>query len=308
MTALALAGAAAWPFAAAAGAGPGASGRWSWALSGGRRLELGGRVVLMGVVNVTPDSFSDGGRFLDRAAAVAQARRLIAEGAGIVDVGGQSSRPGSAEVPAAVEAERVVPVIAELRAAEPGAAVSVDTYRAEVARRALAAGADMVNDISAFRFDAEMLPLLAESGAPAAAMHIRGTPRDMQDDPRYADVVGEVRAELAEALERAASAGVPRERVAVDPGLGFGKTAEHNLLLLRALAGFKALGSPLLVGASRKSFIGKVLGLGPGERLEGTLAVSALAVAAGADIVRVHDVAANLRAVRMAEAVVGRGC
>jgi dihydropteroate synthase len=302
-------GAAVWPFAGAGAAGPGGGAPgWCWPLSGGRRLELGGRAVLMGVVNVTPDSFSDGGRFLEPAAAVAQGLRLVAEGAAIVDVGGQSTRPGSAEVPPEVEAARVVPVIAGLRAAGCRAALSVDTYRAEVARRALAAGADLVNDISAFRFDPEMLPLLAESGAPAAAMHIRGTPRDMQDDPRYDDVVAEVRAYLEAALGRAAAAGVPRGRVAVDPGIGFGKTVEHNLQLLRALADFRSLGSPVLVGASRKAFIGKVLGgLGAGERLEGTLAVSALAAAAGADIIRVHDVAANLRAVRMAEAVVGRG-
>jgi len=290
-----------WPFAAAP---PRA--RWSWPLSGGRRLEFGGRAAIMGILNVTPDSFSDGGKFFDRAAAVRHGLRMAGEGAQIIDVGGQSTRPGSEEVSPAEELDRVVPVIAGLRAGSD-VAVSVDTYRAAVAERALAAGADIVNDISAFRFDAEMLPLLAGRGAPAIAMHIKGTPRDMQTDPRYDDVVEEVYAYLAEALGRAERAGLDRERVAVDPGIGFGKTAEHNLQLLRSLARFRELGSPVLVGASRKSFIGKVLDVEVGERLEGSLAVSALSAAAGAEVLRVHDVAANLRAVRMAEAVVGRG-
>jgi dihydropteroate synthase len=296
-----------WPFAADVSAAPAAAApRWRWQLRDGRELELGARAVIMGIVNVTPDSFSDGGRFLDPGRAVEHGLLLAAEGAGIVDVGGQSTRPGSEEVSPAEELDRVLPVIEGLRAASE-VAVSVDTYRAEVARGALAAGADIVNDISAFRFDAEMLPLLAESGAPAMAMHIKGTPRDMQADPRYGDVVGEVFDYLADALRRAERAGVERSRVAVDPGIGFGKTVEHNLLLLRGLARFKELGVPLLVGASRKSFIGAVLDLDVDHRLEGTLAISALAAAAGADIVRVHDAAENLRAVRVAEAVVGRG-
>ncbi|HOX06558.1 MAG TPA: dihydropteroate synthase [Planctomycetota bacterium] len=293
-----------WPFALQS-AGPAAR-RWRWELRGGRGLELGGRTVIMGIVNVTPDSFSDGGRHFDRRAAVEHGLRLAEEGAGIVDVGGQSTRPGSAEVPLDEELDRVLPVIEGIRAASP-VAVSVDTYRADVARRALAAGADIVNDISAFRFDAGMLALLAETGAPAVAMHIRGTPRDMQRDPRYADVVGEVAGHLREAVERAERAGVRRERLAVDPGIGFGKTLEHNLELLRNLPAIRELGCPVAVGASRKAFIGSVLGQSePAARLEGTLAVTALAAAAGADIVRVHDACANLRAARMAEAVVGR--
>jgi len=293
-----------WPFAAAAS---GSSGRrWRWEFSGGRGLELGGRAALMGVINVTPDSFSDGGRCFERAAAVEHGLRLAAEGADIVDVGGQSTRPGSTEISAAEEIDRVLPVIEGLRAAS-GVVISVDTYRAEVARAALAAGADLVNDISAFRFDEGMLPLLARTGAPAVAMHIQGTPRDMQRHPHYDSVVREVRDHLGEAVERAERAGVGRERVAVDPGIGFGKTVEHNLELLRHLAELRKLGCPVVIGASRKSFIGKVLGLAsPQERLEGTLAVTALAVAAGADIIRVHDVNANLRSARMAEAVVGR--
>ena len=293
-----------WPFAATAAAPPRA--RWSWQLAGGRRLELGGRAAIMGILNVTPDSFSDGGEFFDRQAAVRHGLRMAEEGAQIIDVGGQSTRPGSEEVSPAEELDRVAPVIEGLRAGSD-VAVSVDTYRAAVAERALAAGADIVNDISAFRFDAEMLPLLAERGAPAIAMHIKGTPRDMQTDPRYDDVVGEVYAYLAEALGRVERAGLDRGKVAVDPGIGFGKTAEHNLQLLRSLARFRELGSPVLVGASRKSFIGKVLELEVGERLEGSLAVSALCAAAGVEVLRVHDVAAHLRAVRMAEAVVGRG-
>jgi dihydropteroate synthase len=260
----------------------------------------------MGIVNVTPDSFADGGRCFDRAAAVEHGLRLAREGADIVDVGGQSTRPGSAEISPQEEMDRVVPVIAGLRAASP-VAISVDTYRAAVARSALAAGADVVNDISAFRFDPEMLGLLAETGAGAVAMHIQGTPRDMQVAPHYAAVVREVLDYLRAAVERAGRAGVGRERIAVDPGIGFGKDLEHNLELLRHLPSLRALGCPVLVGASRKSFIGKVLGLeAPAGRLEGTLAVTALAAAAGADIVRVHEVAANVQAARVAEAVVGR--
>jgi len=298
-----------WPFAAAApGSQPPAAGarRWRWSLRGGRRLEFGGRLAIMGIVNVTPDSFADGGRCFDRAAAVEHGLRLAREGADIVDVGGQSTRPGSAEISPQEEMDRVVPVIAGLRAASP-VAISVDTYRAAVARSALAAGADVVNDISAFRFDPEMLGLLAETGAGAVAMHIQGTPRDMQVAPHYAAVVREVLDYLRAAVERAGRAGVGRERIAVDPGIGFGKDLEHNLELLRHLPSLRALGCPVLVGASRKSFIGKVLGLeAPAGRLEGTLAVTALAAAAGADIVRVHEVAANVQAARVAEAVVGR--
>jgi len=295
-----------WPFAAATTTAAPAENRWSWLLPGGRRLELGRRVEVMGIVNVTPDSFSDGGRFFDRKAAVEHALRLAGEGAAIVDVGGQSTRPGSEPLSAGEETDRVLPVIEGLRAGS-AVPVSIDTYRAEVAARALDAGADIVNDISAFRFDEDMLPLLAERKVPAIAMHIKGTPRDMQRDPRYDDVVEEVRSYLAGALERAERAGLSRGQVAVDPGIGFGKSLEHNLELLRNLPRLRELGVPLLVGASRKSFIGKVLELEVGERLEGTLAVSALCAAAGADLVRAHDVAANLRAVRMAEAVVGRG-
>ncbi len=293
-----------WPFAARESDGE--RRRWRWELSGGRLLELGGRTAIMGIVNVTPDSFSDGGRHFERAAAVEHGLRLAAEGAEIIDVGGQSTRPGSSEVTLEEELSRVLPVVEGIRTASR-VAVSVDTYRAEVARRALASGADIVNDISAFRFDADMLPLLAGTGAPAVAMHIRGTPRDMQDAPRYDDVVGEVRDHLRGVLDGAARAGVKRERIAVDPGIGFGKTAEHNLELLRRLDEFRALGCPVAVGASRKSFIGRILELAEaGERLEGTLAVTALAAASGAAIVRVHDVAANVRAARVAEAVVGR--
>lgn len=260
----------------------------------------------MGIVNVTPDSFADGGRHLERREAVQHGLRLASEGAEMIDVGGLSTRPGSAEVPLEEELSRVLPVIEGLRA-ESSVVISVDTYRAEVARRALAAGADVVNDISAFNFDPEMLPLIASTGAAAVAMHIQGTPRDMQRDPRYGSVVREVLDHLRRVLEQAERAGVARGRVAVDPGICFGKTAEHNLELLRNLHEFRSLGCPLAVGASRKSFIGKILNQSnPDDRLEGTLAVTALAAAAGADIIRVHDASANVRAVRMAEAVVGR--
>ncbi len=292
-----------WPFAASTAAPARLS---CWDFGDGRSLELGGGAVIMGIVNVTPDSFSDGGEFLDTEKAVSHGLQLVADGAQIVDVGGQSTRPGSAEVLLEEELSRVVPVVEGLRAAGD-MIISVDTYRAVVASAALDAGAQIVNDISAFRFDEAMLPLLVERGAHAVAMHIQGTPRNMQAEPRYTDVVAEVYAYLAEVLVRAEAAGLSRERVAVDPGIGFGKTIDHNLALLRALSRFSELGSPVLVGASRKSFIGDVLGTEVDQRLEGTLAVSALAAAAGADIVRVHDAAENLRAVRVAEAVVGRG-
>ncbi|MCU0244521.1 MAG: dihydropteroate synthase [Acidobacteria bacterium] len=274
---------------------------------GGRRLELGARTWLMGIVNVTPDSFADGGRYADPARAVAHGLALVAEGADIVDVGGESTRPGSRPVPEAEETARVVPVVAGLRR-ESRALISVDTTKAAVARAALDAGADIVNDISAFRFDPAMAGVVARSGAGAVLMHMKGTPATMQDDPRYDDLVGEIAAFLDDRLRVAEAAGVPRERLVVDPGIGFGKTVEHNLEILRRAADFLALGRPLLLGFSRKAFLGRVLGgLAPDERLEATLAAAVLAVERGAHILRVHDVGPVAKAVRAAEAILGPG-
>lgn len=272
----------------------------------GQRFELGPRVWIMGVVNVTPDSFSDGGLCLDPDKAVDHALGLAFEGADILDVGGESTRPGSQPVPEAEELGRVLPVIRALRKKTP-AFISVDTTKAAVARAALDAGADIVNDTSAFRADPAMAGVVAQAGAAAVLMHMQGTPATMQDAPRYADLLGEVRGFLAERLGAAEAAGVPRERLIVDPGFGFGKTVDHNLELLRRQAELLELGRPLLLGFSRKAFLGAILDRPPAGRLEGTIAAAVLSVERGAHILRVHDVGAVARAVRSAEAILGEG-
>lgn len=258
----------------------------------------------MGVLNVTPDSFSDGGRFLARDAAVEHGLRLFEDGADVVDVGGESTRPGGAErVPVAEEIRRVVPVIEALRAAGAGP-LSIDTTRAEVAREALAAGADLVNDVSGFGFDPQMAPLVAETAVPAVLMHLRGEFATMHARPRYDDVVTEVAAELRERMAAAGRAGVRAEQLVADPGLGFAKAAEHSLEVLRRLPELAAaLDRPLLVGPSRKSFIGAVLDLPVGERLLGTAAAVAACVLGGAHIVRVHDVREMAQVVRVCDAI-----
>jgi dihydropteroate synthase len=272
-------------------------------LPGGRVLPLSQRVHVMGIVNVTPDSFSDGGRFLDPEAAVEHGLRLAEEGADLLDVGGESTRPGADPVAPDVETERVVGVV-EALAAKAGVPVSIDTSKAVVARAALDAGAQIVNDVAAGRADPDLLDVAAERGAPMVLMHMRGEPRTMQEDPRYADVVGEVSRFLAERAGAAMAAGLDPSRIAVDPGFGFGKTREHNLVLLRRLRELRCLGFPIVAGTSRKSFIGASLGgLEAGERLEGTAATVAIAVANGASVVRVHDVREMARVVRMVEAV-----
>jgi len=272
----------------------------------GRRFELGPRTWLMGVVNVTPDSFSDGGAYFDAGKAVDRGLALAAEGADIIDVGGESTRPGARPVPEAEEAGRVVPVIAALRAKTP-ALISVDTTKAAVARAALDAGADIVNDTSAFRFDPAMPGVVARAGAGVVLMHMQGTPLTMQEDPRYDDLVGEISGFLAERIRVAAAAGIPGERVIIDPGIGFGKTLDHNLEILRRQESFLTLGRPLLLGFSRKAFLGKILGLPPADRLEGTIAAAVLSVERGAHILRIHDVGPVARAVRTAEAILGSG-
>ena len=258
----------------------------------------------MGVVNVTPDSFSDGGLFLDADAAVAQGERLAAEGADLLDVGGESTRPGSEGVPQEEELRRVVPVVERLAA--EGHRVSIDTAKPGVARRALAAGATLVNDVTAFR-DPDMAGVVAEAGVDCCLMHMLGEPRTMQEDPRYDDVVDDVKAFLEERLRFAVGEGVAEERVWLDPGIGFGKTVEHNLELLRRLDEIAAIGRPVVIGTSRKSFLGKLTGgRAEDERLPGTIATSVLALERGASVFRVHDVAQVRDALTVATATLAR--
>jgi dihydropteroate synthase len=271
---------------------------------GSQRLDLSHPQV-MGIVNVTPDSFADGGRSLSPAAGLAQALRMVGEGATIIDVGGESTRPGAGPVSLDEELRRVLPVLEALRAQSPGTLVSIDTRKAAVMRAAVRAGAALVNDVSALR-EAGSLEAVAESGAGVCLMHMQGEPRSMQQAPHYADVVGEVRGFLEARIEACRGAGIAAERIAVDPGFGFGKTLEHNLALLAGLGRLRELGRPLLVGLSRKSLLGTLTGRPVAERLAGSVALTAIAVLRGASIVRAHDVAATVDAVRVAAAVRGQ--
>jgi dihydropteroate synthase len=246
---------------------------------------------LMGVVNVTPDSFSDGGRYLDVHAAVAHGIELEAEGAGILDIGGESTRPGASPVSDEIELARVRPVIEGLVAARTRAQLSIDTSKSSVAAAATTAGATLVNDITALRGDPRMAEVVASSGADCCLMHMLGEPRTMQEDPRYGDVVSEVKAFLCERLEFATAAGIDERRIMLDPGIGFGKTLEHNLELLRRLDELVAIGRPLVIGTSRKSFLGRLTGRSVDQRLAGTIATNVLAYLHGARVFRVHDVA-----------------
>ncbi|HTN43746.1 MAG TPA: dihydropteroate synthase [Nitrospiria bacterium] len=268
----------------------------------GLELSLGPRTLLMGILNVTPDSFSDGGLFLKADEAIRRAEVLAEEGADLIDIGGESSRPGADSVPVEEEIRRVVPVIESL-AKRLRIPISIDTMKAEVARRALAAGARIVNDISALRFDPEMGPLVAREGVPVVLMHMQGTPKTMQAHPMYTDVILEIRDFFETRVQWAERSGISRDRIVLDPGIGFGKTTEHNLEILSRLAEFGTIGRPLLIGPSRKSFIGQALGLPVAERLEGTAAAVAVGVLNGASIIRVHDVRAMVRVVRMVEAM-----
>ena len=261
--------------------------------------------VIMGVVNVTPDSFSDGGQFLDADAAVEHGRRLASEGADILDVGGESTRPGAKPVAEGEELGRILPVVERLAedAGAPDVRISIDTTKSGVARAALDAGASIVNDVSGFRFDPALAGAVAEAQADCCLMHMLGEPRTMQKDPRYDDVVSEVRAFLEERLAFAVSEGVAEERVWLDPGIGFGKTVEHNLELLRRLDEIVAIGRPVVIGTSRKSFLGKLAGgRAEDERLPGTIATNVLALERGATVFRVHDVAQNADALAVAAA------
>jgi dihydropteroate synthase len=261
------------------------------------------RTLIMGIVNVTPDSFADSGRYLHPIAAVRHARALAAEGADLLDVGAESTRPGSPGVSVGEERDRLVPVLERLLD-DPPCPVSVDTSKPEVAEASLALGAHMVNDVTGLAAGPELAHMCAAHGAALTVMHMQGTPRTMQADPRYDDLLGEVRERLEAAVATAEAAGLRSDAICVDPGIGFGKTVAHNLTLLRRLDAFRTLGRPILVGPSRKSFIGALVDqLPPAERLEGTLAACVMAVAAGAHILRVHDVQAVRRAVRVAEAI-----
>jgi dihydropteroate synthase len=259
---------------------------------------------VMGIVNVTPDSFSDGGLFIDPEAAIAQGRQLAAEGAEILDVGGESTRPGAEAVGAEEERRRVQPVVAALAGGDgPGVPVSIDTSKLAVAEAALDAGAEIVNDVTALRAEPELAGLCAERGSGVILMHMLGDPRTMQENPVYDDVVDEVKAFLAERLEFATAEGIDEDRIWIDPGIGFGKTVEHNLELLRRLGELSELGRPIVVGTSRKSFIGKLTGAPVDRRLGGTIASSVLAYANGAQILRVHDAGPVREALIVAEAI-----
>ncbi len=281
--------------------------RLSW---DGYDLEFGHRTGLMGVVNVTPDSFSDGGKFLSLESAVAQGRKLAADGADILDIGGESTRPFAEPVPVDVEIERVIPVIEQL-AAEISIPISIDTMKAEVARRAIRAGASIINDISALRFDPEIGAVAAEFGTPVVLMHMLGSPKTMQQSPSYTDLISEISDFLSAAIARAQNLGISKSNIIIDPGIGFGKTVSHNLLLIRQIRAFAALDAPILVGPSRKSFIRNLLkdahsdDIPPDKPIveTGTQAAVAAAVLCGAHIVRVHDVANTRATIRILDAM-----
>ena len=281
---------------------------FQWSI-GTRTLELGKRTLIMGVVNVTPDSFSDGGLYLDSEKAVAHALQLLDEGADIIDVGGESTRPGAkVTVTAEEELRRVLPVITALKKQRPAAVISIDTYKAGVARAAVAAGADIVNDVSGLRWDAQMARTIAEIKCGAILMHMRGRPEEWRSLPPPSDIVLLVKRELRDWVEAAALAGVRRERIALDPGFGFGKNFEQNYPLLARFQDLQSLGFPLLAGSSRKSFLGRMLAKGGKDaavedRLYGNLAVHTALIFKGAHILRTHDVKASVEAARVADAI-----
>lgn len=269
---------------------------------GQRKFELGKRVLVMGILNVTPDSFYDGGRYFEPERAVEQGIRLSEEGADIIDIGAESTRPGSNPVPEKEQLRRLLPVLNQL-ARKVKAPISVDTTSARVAEAVLDAGAGMINDISGLTFDRRMAKVVARAGVPVIVMHIKGKPRTMQKNPMYQDLMAEIVEGLARSIKRGVAAGIAPDKILVDPGIGFGKTAGHNLEILRRLKELRTLGKPIVIGPSRKSFIGAVLNLPPEERLEGTIAACVIGALNGADIVRVHDVKAMRRALAIKDAV-----
>jgi dihydropteroate synthase len=268
----------------------------------GKQHILGHKTWFMGVVNITPDSFSDPGECLDKDRAVEKGLEMEKQGADILDIGGESSRPGSNPVSEEEELKRIIPVIAELRK-RTKILISVDTTKAKVAEEALAAGADIVNDISAFRFDDRMPLLVSDSGAPVILMHMKGVPKTMQSNPYYEDLYQEIRCFLEERIATATAYGIQREKIIIDPGIGFGKSMRHNLAIINNMDFLENLDRPILLGISRKSFIGKILNLPPQERSEGTIASAVLSVLKGAHILRVHDVERVKRAITVAEAI-----
>lgn len=263
---------------------------------------LGRRTWIMGILNVTPDSFSDGGLYLDKEKAIEHGMQLIEEGADILDVGGESTRPGSDAIPVEEEIRRIIPVITEIRK-KSDALISVDTTKSEVSRRALDAGADILNDISALRLDPEVVTLAAERKVPVILMHMKGTPKTMQVNPAYDNLLREIKSFFEERVETARSLGIQKEKIIIDPGIGFGKGLHDNLCLIRNLHFLEELDLPVLLGVSRKAFIGQILDLPPEERIEGTIASALLSILNGAHILRVHDVAAVKRAVLVAETI-----
>jgi dihydropteroate synthase len=267
-----------------------------------RTLVLGERTLLMGIVNVTPDSFSDGGRFLEPGAAIRQAQQLIADGADLLDIGGESTRPFAEPVPLDLELQRVIPLIEAIRK-HSEIPISIDTTKAEVARQALAVGANIINDVSALRDDDDLVEVAATSGAPLILMHMQGTPRTMQVSPHYESLFSEIIGFLEERIQFAVQNGVSRDQIIVDPGIGFGKTVAHNLALVRDLENFQALNHPLMLGASRKRFIGTILDRPVEDREVGTAVVHSFAMAAGVHVLRVHDVALHRQVVLMGDAL-----
>jgi len=265
-------------------------------------LDFSKRTYLMGILNVTPDSFSDGGRYFDKEAAIRRAQQMVEEGADIIDIGGESTRPGSGPVPVEEEISRTIPVIESL-AKNIKVPVSIDTYKAEVAKRALDAGASIVNDISGLRFDREMPKVVSQYKVPVVIMHIKGTPKSMQADPQYEALIPEIIDYMRAGIMLAVKFGIPEDKIIIDPGIGFGKTFEHNLEIIRSLKEFALLEKPLLIGVSRKAFIGRLLGDAPvSERLEGTAAAVAISIFNGANIIRVHDVKEMKKIALVAEA------
>jgi dihydropteroate synthase len=265
-------------------------------------LDFSRRAYVMGVLNLTPDSFSDGREFFEAEAAVEHAFRMEAQGADLIDLGGESTRPGAEPVALKEELRRVLPVLEKL-SGKLKVPISIDTYKSEVAEQCIQSGAQIVNDISGLNFDPKMKETVARHQVPVIVMHMKGTPRDMQKDPQYRDLIGEILSFFRERISQASAAGIPADKIIIDPGIGFGKSLAHNLDILRGLESFKVLGQAIMVGVSRKSFLGKILNLPVDERLEGSIAAALYAVLRGANIVRVHDVAATVRALRTLEAI-----
>jgi dihydropteroate synthase len=269
----------------------------------GKQLALGQRTLIMGVLNVTPDSFSEDGRYLKVDSAIAHAKRMVQEGADIIDIGGESSRPGALPISADEELARVLPVVEALVSGDIPVPISIDTYKAYVARRVLQEGAHIVNDITALRGDSDMARVVSEMHAGLVLMHMKGNPQTMQQSPTYQNVISEILFFFQERIGEAGKKGIHPDQILIDPGIGFGKTTEHNLEILRRLRDFQSVNKPILIGVSRKSFIGKILNLPVNDRMEGTAATVAWAIAHGADVVRVHDVKAMRRVAQMTDAI-----